>query len=81
MYSMRLHIIELTKQLDETKKRISGLELQLQQINVPTSDKPQYVTSKYAKLDENKVTDTSSHNTEIPMVLVETVESDSDSSK
>jgi hypothetical protein len=81
MYSMRLHIIELTKQLDETNKRISGLELQLQQTNVPTTEKQQYVTSKYANLDENKGTSVSNQSTDTPMVFVETVESDSDSPK
>lgn len=79
MYSMRLHIIELTKQLDETNKRLSGLELQLQQTNVPTTEKQQYVTSKYANLDETTVTNTSSHNTDTSEVLVETVESDNES--
>lgn len=81
MYSMRLHIIELTKQLDETNKRLSGLESQLQQTNNQITEKQPYVTSKYATLDENKTTDTSSHNTDTYEVLVETVESDNESSK
>lgn len=81
MYSMRLHIIELTKQLDETNKRLSWLESQLQQTNNQITEKQPYVTSKYATLDENKTTDTSSHNTDTYEVLVETVESDNESSK
>ena len=81
MYSMRLHIIELTKQLDETNKRLSGLESQLQQTTNQITEKQPYVTSKYATLDENKTTDTSSHNTDTYEVLVETVESDNESSK
>lgn len=71
MYSMRLHLIELTKQLDETNKRLSGLELQIPRTNVETIEKQPYVTSKYVNLDE----------TDTPMVFVETVESDSESPK
>lgn len=79
MYSMRLHIIELTKQIEATNKRLSELELRLHENTSPTSEKPQpHVTSKYANLDEKKSSVIIQNTGD---VLVETVESDSDSSK
>lgn len=79
MYSMRLHIIELSKQLEETKTRLINIETQLQENNrnkIPTKEenKPQHHISKYANLEEtpknNKINDET--------VLVEDVNTDSD---
>jgi len=80
MYSMRLHIIELSKQLEETKTRLINIETQLQENNhnkIPTKEenKPQHHISKYANLEETpkskKIIDET--------VLVEDVNTDSDS--
>lgn len=76
MYSMRLHIVELTKQLESTNKRLSQLEMRLHENKPSVSDKTQHVTSKYAVL-EDKSTNIGIQNT--GDVLVETVESDCDS--
>ena len=79
MYSMCLHIIELSKQLEETKTRLINIETQLQENNhnkIPTKEenKPQHHISKYANLEEtpknNKIIDET--------VLVEDVNTDSD---
>ena len=78
MYSMRLHIIELSKQLEITNKHISELELHLHENNPPKSEKIQHVTSKYANLEENNASVDIQNTGD---VLVETVESDSDSTK
>ena len=79
MYSMRLHIIEMTKQLEETNKRLLQVEtiLQKKEINNDSEknqEKPQHHVSKYANLEENKT------NTPIKdeTVFVEDVNSDSD---
>ena len=79
MYSMRLHIIELTKQLEETNKRLLQVETLLQKEEKnkdfeKTQEKPQHHVSKYANLEENKT------NTPIKdeTVFVEDVNSDSD---
>lgn len=79
MYSMRLHIIELSKQLEKTNIRLMNIETQLQENNhnkIPTKEenKPQHHISKYANLEEtpknNKINDET--------VLVEDVNTDSD---
>jgi len=74
MYSMRLHIIELTNQLDKTNARLVEVEKHLQETtpnkNLEEEDKPQHHISKYANLEEIKKDDT---------VLVEDVNTDSDS--
>jgi hypothetical protein len=80
MYSMRLHIIELSKQLEETKTRLINIETQLQENNrnkIPTKEenKPQHHISKYANLEEN----TKSNKITDDTVLVEDVNTDSDS--
>ena len=79
MYSMRLHIVELSKQLEETKTRLINMETQLQENSNNKNSKkeepkPQHHVSKYANLDENKKLDTMNDET----VLVEDVNTDSD---
>ena len=53
MYSMRLHIIELSKQLEETKTRLINMETQLQE-NIPNKihKKDNHHISKSANLEE-----------------------------
>lgn len=53
MYSMRLHIIELSKQLEETKTRLINMETQLQE-NIPNKihEKDNHPISKSANLEE-----------------------------
>ena len=75
MYSMRLHIIELTNQLDKTNARLVEVEKHLQETTPNKNlekeeDKPQHHISKYANLEEIKKEET---------VLVEDVNTDSDS--
>ena len=77
MYSMRLHIIELTKQLEETNMRLKKVEQLLEDkipnvVRVTEETKPQHHISKYANLEETKE-ETNER------VLVEDVNSDSDS--
>lgn len=79
MYSMRLHIIEITKQLEETNKRLLQVETLLQKKEInndleKNQEKPQHHVSKYANLEENQT------NTPIKdeTVFVEDVNSDSD---
>lgn len=77
MYSMRLHIIELTKQLEETNMRLKNVEQLLEDkipnvVRVTEETKPQHHISKYANLEETKE-ETNER------VLVEDVNSDSDS--
>ena len=80
MYSMRLHIIEMTKQLEETTNRLSQVEILLQKREInndseKNQEKPQHHVSKYANLEESQ-TDTSFVKDE--PVLLEDVNSDSD---
>jgi len=80
MYSMRLHIIDMTKQLEETNKRLSRVETLLQKEETnndseKNQEKPQHHVSKYANLEESR-TDTSFVKDE--PVLLEDVNSDSD---
>lgn len=79
MYSMRLHIIELSKQLEETKTRLINIETHLQENNhnknpKKEENKLQHHISKYANLEENNKKDTINDET----VLVEDVNTDSD---
>ena len=81
MYSMRLHIIELTTQLEEMNKRILRVETILPKNEIGNTsekkqEKAQHHVSKYANLEENK-TDTSF--VKDGPVLLEDVNSDSDS--
>ena len=74
---MRLHIIELTKQLEETNMRLKKVEQLLEDkipnvVRVTEETKPQHHISKYANLEETKE-ETNER------VLVEDVNSDSDS--
>lgn len=73
MYSMRLHIIEMTKQLEETNKRLLQVETLLQK-KEKNQEKPQHHVSKYANLEGNKTNKPIEDET----VLVEDVNSDSD---
>jgi len=80
IYSMRLHIIDMTKQLEETNKRLLQVETLLQKkeqnndYSEKNQEKPQHHVSKYAILEENMT------NTPIKdeTVSVEDVNSDSD---
>lgn len=79
LYSMRLHIIDLTKQLDETNARLIKIEKQLSENihnKIPTKEenKPQHHISKYANLEEAQKSTTIIDET----VLVEDVNTDSD---
>ena len=78
IYSMRLHIIELSKQLEETKTRLINMETQLQG-NIPNKiykeEKATHHVSKYANLEETQKNDIINDE----RVLVEDVNSDSDS--
>ena len=80
LYSMRLHIIDLTKQLDETNARLLNIEKQMSE-NVQSEmsknkeDTQHHHISKYATLEENKKNEAIIDET----VLVEDVNSDSDS--
>lgn len=83
MYSMRLHIIDLTKQLAEMGKRVSNLETHTKESKQPDNEKTVHNVSKYANLgefvnSEPKLTISKTNETE---VLVEDVNSDSDSGK
>ena len=78
MYSMRLHIIDLTTKLEETNKRILQLESLVE--NTDKNEPSSHNVSKYANLEEKKEEAINPINT-MESVLVETVESDSDSSK
>ena len=53
MYSMRLHIIDLTKQLEEMGKRILNLEKSNEEDKKVNNDPPTHNISKYANLEEN----------------------------
>ena len=79
MYSMRLHIIDMTKQLEETNKRLSRVEtlLQKEETNNDSEkkqEKPQHHVSKYANLEGNPTNTSIKDET----VFVEDVDSDSD---
>jgi hypothetical protein len=79
MYSMRLHIIDMTKQLEETNKRLSRVETLLQKEETnndseKNQEKPQHHVSKYANLEENPTNTSIKDET----VFVEDVDSDSD---
>ena len=73
MYSMRLHIIDMTKQLEETNKRLLQVETILQKKEI-NQEKPQHHVSKYANLEGNQTNTSIKDET----VLVEDVNSDSD---
>jgi len=68
MYSMRLHIIDLTKQIEEMNKRISELENNKKQSHQQFDEKQPHNVTKYSNLEEK-----SSENKENNEVLVEDV--------
>ena len=52
MYSMRLHIIDLTKQIEEMNKRISELENNKKQSHQQFDEKQPHNVTKYSNLEE-----------------------------
>lgn len=80
-YSMRLHIVDLTKQLERANERLTTLETILNKMNTNntnnTNEKPQHHVSKYANLEETP-TYPPVKETEVETVLVEDVNTDSD---
>ena len=79
MYSMRLHIIDLTKQLEEVVKRISSLEKENKEGKQKMNEIPMHNVSKYANLEENeKKTETMDIKSNDQEVLIEDVNTDSD---
>lgn len=72
MYSMRLHIIDLTKQLEEMGKRILNLEKSNEEDKQVNIVQPTHNISKYANLEEKEVAKLNND------VLVEDVNSDND---
>lgn len=79
MYSMRLHIIDLTKQLEEVVKRISSIEKENKEGKQKMNEIPMHNVSKYANLEENeKKTETMDIKSNDQEVLIEDVNTDSD---
>lgn len=79
MYSMRLHIIDLTKQLEEVVKRISSLEKENKEGKQKMNEIPMHNVSKYANLEGNeKKTETMDIKSNDQEVLIEDVNTDSD---
>lgn len=71
MYSMRLHIIDLTKQLEEMNKRISEMENNKKQSNQQFDEKQPHNVTKYSNLEEKSIE--KKENNENNEVLVEDV--------